>query len=1290
MPEEVDKGGGRFHMQASCHPIGRFWADKKRKKRAIAVFTPLFVIVIVLAVAFSLRTALAASFTSDLGPLVQDVQITDALGSPVSGSYVLGANYRIKINFRENSSYQLVANSQNELTYQLPPEIKIVSPVTDKPIYAAAPNDQNELGAYSIGQDGLVTVTLFDVDDTGAATPGTPLFENYIDTFFNLSVDAQFSNTGDNVQIKFGDTVTIPVTITDKPTQAALSITKSAAPATYNPDRNDTGTTAGSDDFDPKVNGNYVITYTSVITATTGTVTNLTFHDDAVGFSWIPDKSWLESVQVSINGGAATTYALATSAQGTNTPNTYYWISATKGTYNDPVSDPNSGFYLVFPDGTELSEGQNITVTYVIDANKMVLASGTDPYHQLYGYYLHNNAFASGLDGVGHALDVNAQLAVYLPGRNYTSKSGTLSSDGKTINWSATAGDGIEPLTGKTIYDSLNENGTASSTMSFSTPVTIKLYGADHTTQIGSDVVLAMPTGQSFTYDVTQSGAYYADITYTVSVTDLTTSYYSNIIGVTVNGKNYGNTGTITNPNADMKITKTAFVTEVDGYKAIQWTVKWSIPASYYGHSVYLTDRLQGAAAGYTNIPQHLTVSVVSGGVDLGAIASSDATYGWWTAPYSASQPSTFCFYFSPGGTGYASTIPHNGDYYDPQIDAESLFPFENGGDVTVTYYTMLEGPNTSTLTDAGQGGDTYGKTGDTLLAAVMDPTLTGYPKDVENIATIWGHITSDKTGYDFVGVTAPIAKTGTPNSDGSSVDYRVTINSLAPSYTSEIGSSFDMGDDPVFTDTFDSNTLEYVKNSFYILTYPNITGGCYFGPYDTNKQDQLINGASLDNFIKDNGNGTSTITIHLKDLMQITGPTTDYDNYATAPPWIGPPTGVNVYPANPAAPANWWNAENLWTSQPMIRVFYRLQLKSDAGPGTHEIKNSASINKDWTANNTTSIGHEVVTKTMTKDETTGNSVNTQIVINPTGETIAPENADGLYEAKDTMSGALTLYLSSIKVEKQDPVGGAWQTVTLNSNYGEAWSYLFSDADNSIKFTFPDKTPIRITYSARVAGNLGDTVDDVSNSITVAVNYSASDSVNFVVTGSNAGAGGSRLPVTLFKRDVANSDLGLAGARFALYINADYPTLPTAPSGIDGSVNIPSVGGQAFYYVTSGYTDGNGQLIFDDQHLSYSTGAVYALVELKAPDGYFLPLDPVTLFALQNQDFSAFAPKPVTVISDYITVTNASGVVLPDAGGSGITPYLIGAITLTVLLIAALSGTLITRRRRRKICLTNT
>jgi len=425
-------------------------------------------------------------------------------------------------------------------------------------------------------------------------------------------------------------------------------------------------------------------------------------------------------------------------------------------------------------------------------------------------------------------------------------------------------------------------------------------------------------------------------------------------------------------------------------------------------------------------------------------------------------------------------------------------------------------------------------------------------------------------------------------------------------------------------------------------MTYPNNISIGYFGPYDSSKQDQLITGGSLSNYIHDNGNGTSTITIHLKDLAQITGPATSYSNYTTAAPWIGPPTGVYTYPypVNPAVPIDWWSAKNLWTSQPMIRVFYRLQLKADDEPGEHEVYNKAAINTLWTADNKSTVGQKVVTKTMVKDDATGNTVNAQIVINPLGQTIAPDSINGLYEAKDTMSAPLTLYLSSVKVEKQDPVGGAWQTVTLNNDYGTAWSYLFSSADNSIKFMFPDNTPIRITYNALVAGALGKTVNDVSNTITVAVKYSASDTVDFVVTGSNAGAGGSKLPVTLLKRDAADPDLELGGARFALYMNKSYPTLPAAPGGIDGAVAIPPSGGQTFYYVTDGYTDENGQLVFDDQHLSYSTGAVYALVELQAPNGYALPDDTVTLFALQDQDFSALTPKTVAVISDYITVTN--------------------------------------------------
>ena len=1150
-------------------------------------------------------------YTSDLADIIIDpVKITDLLDQTVT-NFIFGDDYKISLNFQENSSYQLEYDEDGLLNYQLPSEIKIVEPVSGQPIFSGT----TQIGEYSIDTDGYITVKFYDVIESPPSsgvwvpTPDSNFIDNYIDAFFKLEIKVQFMQFGDNVKIDFGNGVEITVNILEEPVDAALSITKGAAPG-------DVNTANSTVAFDPSINGDWKIHYNSVITATEGTVTDISFHDDAIGYFTLADKSFLESVQVSIKGGPFTDYTLAA---GPGAPNTYYWVNASDGT---------GGFYLVFPSGTELSQGEDITINYVIDDYKLSLARNQDPYHTAYGEVFINNAYASGKDGLGNTLDVNARLTVDVPRHNYTPKSGVLSADGKTIAWTAAVGDGIEPLAGKTIYDNLGDT-----TQSFLTDVNIKLYKADHTTQLGSDIILTTPTGGGFTYDVTDPAAYYADITYTTKVEDLTAAIYSNTIGVSVNGKNYGDSPYVLNPNTDMKATKSALLTMVDGYKAIKWTINWSVPAIYYGHSMYFWDYLQGGASGFTNTPQHLTVTV-NGDV----IPADDPANGWfWIRD---ANNLYWYFYFSPGGvnTGLPWGLYNS---FEPRHDEDSLFPFESGADITVTFYTMLEGPNASTLTETAYSVNTYAKakTGDTLLAAVMDPSIVGYPEDVENMVQYWGYITSEKSGYDFVGVTAPIDKNGFPGGSGRYINYRVTINSLF-NHSSNTQTSFDIGDDPVFTDTFDSTILEYAENSFYIMAYPN--GVCYFGPYSSSLQDELINGGSISNYIKDNGNGTSTITIHLKDLMQITGPATEYYNYTTDDPWTGPPTGVYTYPypASSTTPADWWSAQNLWPSQPMIEVFYRLQLKPDAETGEHEVQNEAAINTNWTSSNTSTVGMKVVTKEMQLDDLAGNVMEATIMVNPMAQQLTPDSADGLYVIEDEMNETLAAFLGSLKIEAEVTPGSEnWEEKTIDPLWGNAWS-IMTTSDNRILFKMPDETSIRITYRVLVKGTVGENVT-VKNMIDVLGKYFAQVEQSFQLQSTNATAGGSLVPVTLYKQDASDNVTRLPDAQFDLYMSISYPGLP--------SPSVPAFNrdGVNFYYVENRTTDENGQIEFSTQYLSYSTGAIYALKETVAPDGYRLPSDPYTFFTLKAQTIpGAFTPE-TAVIADYITIGNE-----PYTGGA--------------------------------------
>ena len=1176
---------------------------KSRRQIFLMCAAPLALVVLIAVSALSGSAQAAAGDAWDMSNFLTSVTITDLYDQPVS-TYVLGGDYKFTLSFQENGgARQFQYNDDGVLVYQLPAEIDVINPVTDQPIFAGS----TQIGSYSIDANNLVTVRFDDVkeDPTGSgnwvSTPGTNFIDNYVDAFFTLQINAQFTKSGDDINIDFGDQCSVNVKIQESSTLASLAISKEVA-------------------YDTKT---CKLTYTSTITAADGAVTDIKFRDDASGHYALTDTSFLENVQVSINGGAWTTYPVSATP---GTPGTYYWVTTA----------PNGGFYLCFPDGTTLDDGQSIVVKYTVDYPALKAAMGSNPYS--YNDTITNNAYTSGDDSEGKPLDEVSATAVVSAGRSFFKKTGSL--DGNTLSWTATVGDGSETLTGKTIYDNLDANQAFNNTA-----VTIKLFGADGVTQIGGDITVQQTSGTGFTYLVDTPGVYYANVSYALTLADPSVvSTYTNVIGVNVSGKDWGYTAYYYNPNATMGITKSGVLTP-DG-KSIQWTINWTIPAVYYQKSVFLADHFVYGAQGFQNIPGDLAVTATAGG-STWTLNPDDSVYGWSTliggtnSPVDAANQNYWYFYFAPSGAAPAIST-----YYQP-VTTSSLSPFENGAVVTITYTSSLDD---LTCTNPSPSNSTT--SGETLREALLNPDATA---PIGNQVMWSGYLTSWTTGYVWTPISAPLVKTAAPDAAGGYIDYTIKLD------VGGNGAHYDLGDDPVFTDTFNSDQLEYVQNSFYTWEYA-WNGFPYYGMYNLANQD------TLKNYMTDNGDGTTTISIHLKDLMRITGPTGDGTN-KNVPAWIGPPTSV-VDPGG----FQWWKLENRSGTWP-IYIFYRLQQKPGAEPGKHEVTNTATINSVWSVDNTSVIGKDVVTKEM-ELTAAGNIMAATINVNPSGLTLAPDSVNGLYEIKDQMSDSLAAFLSSVVIESETtPGSGDWVTQTIDPHYGAAWSYM-TTPDNQMYITVPDATSIRITYNALVKGAVGDNVS-VENTVSLLGKYVADVTKAFQLQKTEGSGGGSSTSVTVYKQDASNTETLLPNAVFKLYINEYYPGMSsTEPAFVKDGVD--------FYYVATQTTNASGQALFSNQYLSYSTHDVYALEEISAPSGYQPPDDPYTFFTLGTVVVPVGFTPTVRSIADYVDITNeqASGPLLPLAGGIGTRPFVVGGSALTALSIATGAGIMVRKRRR--------
>lgn len=318
---------------------------------------------------------------------------------------------------------------------------------------------------------------------------------------------------------------------------------------------------------------------------------------------------------------------------------------------------------------------------------------------------------------------------------------------------------------------------------------------------------------------------------------------------------------------------------------------------------------------------------------------------------------------------------------------------------------------------------------------------------------------------------------------------------------------------------------------------------------------------------------------------------------------------------------------------------------------------------------------HNVVDKKMVAAD--GNtSATVEIVINadaidlnPGGDTI---------KVIDKMSDNLVFYLATVKVEKSSDNGATWQVLNA-SDYT-----LNPKGPSELELTLPDNTHLRLTYKVRVMAKDGETID-VKNAVKVEGWGTFEDVVEdtwTVQTASGTG-GGSKQSVTIYKED-KGENTRLEGAEFAIY-GYKFSGWSNAQATSDGVAPTITSGSDTYYYYGKKTTGTDGTITFGG---SSATGVwnylvdtdisdnyyVYALVEIKAPDGYQKLEEPIWFSFGQSDD------EKVIAIADMMTVYNETGKLLPQTGGNGKVNYL-----LTGALLMILSSVWLYRNRKKTV-----
>ena len=463
-----------------------------------------------------------------------------------------------------------------------------------------------------------------------------------------------------------------------------------------------------------------------------------------------------------------------------------------------------------------------------------------------------------------------------------------------------------------------------------------------------------------------------------------------------------------------------------------------------------------------------------------------------------------------------------------------------------------------------------------------------------------------------------PIFKAGQAAGNPGLFNYTVTIKG---GYSSRPTPLLQADRSPAFTDTFDSR-LGYVPGSFYVVDTG--TPRRFFAPAPGS--DVTIDGSS--------------ISVNLADLQEFTSPPQD--------------GGMLIGPA-----PNWFAFKR------NFEVHYQLYIL-EPGTAMQDLVNTVliSVNPGECAfenDHTVSYTPNPLSKTMLADG--AEFVHVEILVNsdgsymfaPEGETEGPDEIT----ARDTLTN-LVLYIDTVKFYTQTfiPIGsggiwdGVWIEQPASYNDGALWSVNVISQD-VVDFVLPNQTPVKIVYDALVTISVGDT-GEIKNEISIFGTSDDSWDDAYHVSGSEAGAGASRLDLRVFKQDSVGNNL--RGATFNLYVTIlpDY----SAPTGLTNARPITAADGTTrnFYLLLENVTtDADGIAVFSNPWINATYQLLFLLVETEAPYGYAW-INDHTFFTINPRippttisDHETILGEPINQISDFITIINIPNLLQPGS-----------------------------------------
>ncbi|WP_094690549.1 SpaA isopeptide-forming pilin-related protein [Pseudoscardovia suis] len=237
---------------------------------------------------------------------------------------------------------------------------------------------------------------------------------------------------------------------------------------------------------------------------------------------------------------------------------------------------------------------------------------------------------------------------------------------------------------------------------------------------------------------------------------------------------------------------------------------------------------------------------------------------------------------------------------------------------------------------------------------------------------------------------------------------------------------------------------------------------------------------------------------------------------------------------------------------------------------GTTTFTNTATWNGNSSGSIVSTYTYRMVNKEQTSVDPQKRTATFRITLNPASTDINPYG-DTLI-LTDTMSSNMALDVNSLQTTPTDGV-----------------SFQLDSQTNTLSVTFPDKTPVTLTYTVYLKGSGYITY---SNKASLHGQTSSIESSTNVSSESSSGA--SVPSIRLLKNDSGDLTKPLPGAHFKLYKADDDSSPVTENEFVSGSDGIVTVTGRQ-----------------DRDGWSLHPGTKYYLKETAAPSGYSLRSDPI-------------------------------------------------------------------------------